>query len=213
VTKLTGAALDRAVANAMGLKSVNNCEKWGTNMKEHFCPAEQSTITYQGKCNWCGESEGSMTQETLKLALEALENGDVPTSENAGKNLDAITAIKEALAQTQEPEYAWPTVADYERDVGFQTNEAFRMAWGMARTTNKMLGHPSPPQRTEQEPKDWKTPLKEDAPLVKWAKEQTAPQRTWVGLTDEEENEYNYLGPDMYWVIQEIAAKLKELNT
>jgi hypothetical protein len=36
----------------------------------------------------------------------------------------------------------------------------------------------TPPQRTEQEPKDWKTPLKEDAPLVKWAKEQTAPQRT-----------------------------------
>jgi hypothetical protein len=37
-------------------------------------------------------------------------------------------------------------------------------------------------------------------------------QRTWVGLTDEEENEYNYLGPDMHWVIQEIAAKLKEKN-
>ena len=44
-----------------------------------------------------------MTQEALKLALEALENGDVPTPENAGKNLDAITAIKEALAQKQEP--------------------------------------------------------------------------------------------------------------
>jgi len=39
-----------------------------------------------------------MTQEALKLALEALENGDVPTPENVGKNLDAITAIKEALA-------------------------------------------------------------------------------------------------------------------
>ena len=39
------------------------------------------------------------------------------------------------------------------------------------------------------------------------------PQRTWVGLTDEEENEYNYLGPDMRWVIQEISAKLKEKNT
>ena len=38
-------------------------------------------------------------------------------------------------------------------------------------------------------------------------------QRTWVGLTDEEENEYNYLGPDMHWVIQEIEAKLKEKNT
>jgi hypothetical protein len=29
MTKLTGAALDRAVAQAMGLKSVHNCEKWG----------------------------------------------------------------------------------------------------------------------------------------------------------------------------------------
>jgi hypothetical protein len=29
MTKLTGATLDRAVANAMGLKSVNNCEQWG----------------------------------------------------------------------------------------------------------------------------------------------------------------------------------------
>ena len=26
-------------------------------MKEHFCPAEKSIITYQGKCNWCGEQE------------------------------------------------------------------------------------------------------------------------------------------------------------
>jgi len=34
MTKLTGAALDRAVANAMGLKSVNNCEQWGKEMTE-----------------------------------------------------------------------------------------------------------------------------------------------------------------------------------
>jgi hypothetical protein len=34
MTKLTGAALDRAVANAMGLKSVNNCEQWGKEMIE-----------------------------------------------------------------------------------------------------------------------------------------------------------------------------------
>jgi hypothetical protein len=44
-----------------------------------------------------------MTQEELKLVLDALENGDVPTPENVGKNLDAITAIKEALAKEQEP--------------------------------------------------------------------------------------------------------------
>jgi hypothetical protein len=39
-------------------------------MKEHFCPAEQSMITYQGKCNWCGESEGSMN-EIIDMARQA----------------------------------------------------------------------------------------------------------------------------------------------
>ena len=39
-------------------------------MKEHFCPAEKTTITYQGKCNWCGESEGSMN-EIIEMAREA----------------------------------------------------------------------------------------------------------------------------------------------
>ena len=34
MTKLTGAALDRAVAHAMGLKSVHNCEKWSGAMDE-----------------------------------------------------------------------------------------------------------------------------------------------------------------------------------
>jgi len=36
MSKLTGAALDRAVANAMGLKSVNDCEKWGTSHQEEI---------------------------------------------------------------------------------------------------------------------------------------------------------------------------------
>jgi hypothetical protein len=34
MTKLTGAALDRAVAHAMGLKSVHNCEQWGKTMDD-----------------------------------------------------------------------------------------------------------------------------------------------------------------------------------
>ena len=41
-------------------------------MKEHFCPAEKTTITYQGECSWCGESEGGMTQdEIIEMAKEA----------------------------------------------------------------------------------------------------------------------------------------------
>lgn len=26
-------------------------------MKEHFCKAERSVITYKGECNWCGQKE------------------------------------------------------------------------------------------------------------------------------------------------------------
>ena len=63
-----------------------------------------------------------MTQEALKLALEALENGDVPTPENVGKNLDAITAIKEALANEaldKKAENARELGLDYEPDIKY----------------------------------------------------------------------------------------------
>ena len=39
-------------------------------MKEHFCPVEQSVITYQDECNWCGESEGSMN-EIIEMARDS----------------------------------------------------------------------------------------------------------------------------------------------
>jgi hypothetical protein len=133
-----------------------------------------------------------MTQEVLKMALDYLES--------RGLAWNVQIALREALREhamrevqrlgqeiEQEPEYAWPTVADYERDVGFQTNEAFRMAWGMARTTNKMLGHPSPPQRT------------------------------WVGLTESERRLINFQWQDGNGTAPEIIdlveAKLKEKNT
>jgi hypothetical protein len=59
----------------------------------------------------------------------------------------AIEAQKKAQpAPVQEPDYAWPTVEDYEQDMGFEVNETFKMAWTMARTTNvflKQLGESS----------------------------------------------------------------------
>jgi hypothetical protein len=38
-----------------------------------------------------------------------------------------------------EPDYAWPTIADYEKEVGFEVNDAFKAAWTMARTTNDLF--------------------------------------------------------------------------
>jgi hypothetical protein len=40
-------------------------------MREHFCPAENTVIAYQNKCNWCGELE---SQEPFCYAYK--ENGE-----------------------------------------------------------------------------------------------------------------------------------------
>ena len=55
MSKPTGAALDRAVANAMGLKSVNNCEKWRNSMDD-----EDDDIQDYKK-PWVGLTEDEMS--------------------------------------------------------------------------------------------------------------------------------------------------------
>ena len=77
MTKLTGAALDRAVANTMGLKSVHNCEEWGEHMTK---------------------------DEALKLALEALERMKQHSYLRLDYAEQAIAAIKEALDECDEDE-------------------------------------------------------------------------------------------------------------
>jgi hypothetical protein len=44
---------------------------------------------------------------------------------------------KEVLME--KPDYTWPTVEDYEKQIGQQVNLAFKMGWEMARTTNDFL--------------------------------------------------------------------------
>jgi hypothetical protein len=45
-----------------------------------------------------------------------------------------------ALAQpAQEPDYAYPTIEEYEEITGFKVNDTFRMGWAMARTTNDLF--------------------------------------------------------------------------
>ena len=70
------AALDRAVANAMGLKSVHNCEKWRTAMTEE----DDDTQVY--KRPWVGLTDeekksfwtaDQMTQEEWDELFNAVE--------------------------------------------------------------------------------------------------------------------------------------------
>ena len=153
-----------------------------------------------------------MTQEALKLALEALEGvlDDAPKVLDASISgglyevvqcREAITAIKEALAQ---PEQEPVKYSDYEPDG---------------------VHHNKPPQ---EKPVAWLStdsigerhlcfdkPLDNDPVQPLYT---TPPQRTWVGLTDEDVNGFvgQYWGDEymkMRSMVRAIEAKLKEKNT
>jgi hypothetical protein len=122
-----------------------------------------------------------MTQEALKLALEALEEAQT-TDDSMHKwdrNKKAITAIKEALAQTEQEPVACKTLCE------LCVKRGYTFCANAVKTT----------------------------PIYT-----TPPQRTWVGLTNNElqpiADEYRILFGG--WVedfARAIEAKLKEKNT
>lgn len=89
-----------------------------------------------------------MTQDELKLVLEALET---PSPMGQYK---AITAIKEVLAQPRQKPYAW------ELDGELYKTQQFHLRGGPY--ANQIPLYTSPPQRTEQEPVALETLLKWD---------------------------------------------------
>jgi hypothetical protein len=124
-----------------------------------------------------------MTQEALRMALEALENGDVPTPENVGKNLDAITAIKEALAQTQEP-VAWKLP---DKNVVF---------WEDTKEVDEYHGFkPTIPLYTTPPPRTWVGLTDDEVAQAMYRADAI------------------FTGPMQFKFAKEIEAKLKEKNT
>ena len=58
-------------------------------------------------------------------------------------NLEEIGKIATIAAnlriQQKEDDFVWKKLSDYEKTVGYSVNEAVRIGWDMARTTNKMI--------------------------------------------------------------------------
>jgi hypothetical protein len=109
-------------------------------MKEHFCPVEKSMITYQSKCNWCGELE---SQEPVAWGVDWGKTGDIAC-------VSIIKRLPNDVIELVAVEYA---------------------------------------------PYSYTTP----------------PQRTWVGLTEDEA--FACQGRDYFETYKAIEAKLKEKNT
>ena len=134
----------------------------------------------------------AMTKEALKMALEALETPwNAPYVDGCdlalGKKVKAITAIKEALVNE-----ALDKMAENARELGLD-------------------------YEPEQEPVTCVEyiPCCTDQTCSK-CKAATPPQRTWVGLTNEEIKKI--VGSDRYTdllleVVNFVEAKLKEKNT
>ena len=139
--------------------------------------------------------------EALKLALEALEDLGMKHYERTGEVLykETFAAIKEALANE-----ALEKKAENARELGLNYEpEQKPVAWmcadeslinkGYARFSHVCMG-------------DWKIPVYT-----------TKPQRTWVGLTDEEIDDLSRTmvkgNKSVNWLCQAIEAKIKEKNT
>ncbi len=158
-------------------------------------------------------------KQLLEQALEALENlfgipdkwtgeggGDVAVWRLGGsyRTQQAIAAIKEALAQqapVQEP-VAFPRQAG---DSTWIIDTAF--IWRVKHTIDPNT------------PYDW-TPSEEQIETVLLALEKipsplytTPPQRTWVGITDEERNTITRQHAYVDNIIKATEAKLKKKNT
>ena len=158
-------------------------------------------------------------KEVLKLALEALEVywGKAEhrrTKENESKAVEAITAIKEALAQDEKGLFI-DLIAQHEG----LADELAQPDYRAVKTYHE--GKPVYVSQPEQEPVVFIESKADnecaDAYADGWNacvhahKDTTPPKRPWVGLTDEE-IAYAYT-LEKKFAMQYVDAKLKEKNT
>ena len=158
-----------------------------------------------------------MTKEALELSLEALTYIYTETTADEDELIDqAITAIKEALAQQAVVGHDLAAAYRTELDKLSQRNYELRMENAQLKAQPK-----------EQEPVAWMVWGENNVPSLTFKKPSdkyvfdflytTPPQRTWVGLT---QDELNMIGDSMRtwnsWTITDvyfaIEAKLKEKN-
>ena len=146
---------------------------------------------------------GWRKRQVMEMALKFVEDSECGTA-------DLEAALKEALAQPER---------DYER--GFIDGMQKQMQSSVDKAVNRMA-------QPEQEPVEWGVDWGKDGNSVSiikrladgnievlaWEYAPYTPQRTWVGLTDEEIDHFchlAYTGDEE--LVLTIQARLKEKNT
>ena len=144
-----------------------------------------------------------MTQEeALRMALEALETStdwDVSATGRQLKSMQAITALRTALAQTQEPVEVDQSTMELAESVGLigPTSRTHDLHQAIQRFHDLICVNAA---------------VKAAQMAADVIRESTPPQRTWVGLTAKEKHEIRYSHMTSAEFIEVIEAKLKEKN-
>ena len=170
-----------------------------------------------------------MTQEALKLALEALEADELDMVDDGSGNMvfrkeQAITAIEEALAQPeQEPVEIDQATMELAESVGLigptsrthDLHQAIQRFHDLicvnatvkaAQMAADVIRESTPPQHIE--PVIDQSAAIRIATTLGWT-----PPRPWVGLTDEEFHDLQIENIDDPWAnFKAIEAKLKQKN-
>ena len=167
--------------------------------------------------------------EALKLALEALEEDELDMVDDGNGNMvfrkeQALTAIKEALAQPEQEPVLWMMPDG-------KTADKWALQFYGGQKGKPLYTTPPALTQPEQEPLAWISTG--PASMIHWTADKpaygddwvplytTPPQRTWVGLSDEEiaefdtwhdnrEEEVGWCNPSE--IVAYIEAKLKQKN-
>tara|TARA_R110000868_G_scaffold408223_1_gene690795 strand:- start:274 stop:888 length:615 start_codon:yes stop_codon:yes gene_type:complete len=204
-------------------------------MKEHFCPVEQSVITYQGKCNWCGEKETlAQTQEPVGVVHHKLTSTLGADYEQVAvfvRPLEPLTKLYTAPPQRTEQE-PWcmkmnnckTKCEDCPDEPNPQGEEH------MTPNTIEFRSTSSDNTWVMRITADRKIEVNEDVDVTFAAQKVLdamqyllEAQRTWVGLTDEEVRDLwswsatseaeKTANTQQHAFTRAIEAKLKEKNT
>ena len=85
------------------------------------------------------QTEAERLADALQAEFPGYEVSDVAAAELRRLVSFNQQLMDEVARLNKAPDYAWPTIEDYEKEVGFEVNDAFRAAWTMARTTNDLF--------------------------------------------------------------------------
>jgi hypothetical protein len=153
-----------------------------------------------------------MTQEALKLALEALKWANKEINEwredaygydakDQPTIMSAVNAINEALAKTEQEPVAYAIKEDFHRELERRLKH-IREEMKIKSVTMRCKDY------------DIALPIIDtDFGRVLVGQVSTPPQRTWVGLTDEERKDLCRWWSSPIDAIYATEARLKELNT